>query len=195
MPYGEIVSEHNAYLALVGLALAAGRAVTVAGRAQPRTTAVAAVAVVAALGVRSHVRALDWQDSLSLWRATVATAPQSVRGQYNLAIALLAEGDLLGARTALAQAREVAPDDRDILVASATLEGRLGDFQAAERFARRAIEVGPEGRAYTALGWALVSQGRAGPAVEAFETAIALGDDGGDARRGLARARGRGGQP
>ena len=195
VPYGEIVSEHNAYLALVGLALAAGRAVTVAGRAQPRTTAVAAVAVVAALGVRSHVRALDWQDSLSLWRATVATAPQSVRGQYNLAIALLAEGDLLGARTALAQAREVAPDDRDILVASATLEGRLGDFQAAERFARRAIEVGPEGRAYTALGWALVSQGRAGPAVEAFETAIALGDDGGDARRGLARARGRGGQP
>ena len=114
VPYGEIVSEHNAYLALVGLALAAGRAVTVAARLQPRIVAATTVAIVAALGVRSHLRALDWQDSLSLWRATVAVAPQSVRGQFNLAIALIAEGDLLGARTVLAGARELAPLDRDM---------------------------------------------------------------------------------
>lgn len=193
LPYGEIVSEHNAYLALCGLALAAGRAITVGSRTRPRLVAATALAVVAALGVRSHVRALDWKNSLTLWRATVATAPRSVRGQYNLAIATLGEGDLLGAQKALARARELAPDDRDVLLTSATLALRLGEFGDAESFARRAVELGPDGRAYTALGWALVSQGNAPAAIESFETAIALGEQTGDARRGLARARSRGG--
>lgn len=194
VPYGEIVSEHNAYLALVGLALAAGRGVTVAARVRPRVVGVAVTALVAILGVRSHVRALDWRDSLTLWRATVATAPRSVRGQFNLGVAMIADGDLLGAQAVLERARELAPDDRDVLLTSATLAGRLGDFASAERFARRAIELGRDGRAYTALGWALVSQGDLPAAVESFETAISLGDDSSDARRGLARARSRGGQ-
>jgi tetratricopeptide (TPR) repeat protein len=194
VPYGEIVSEHNAYLALVGLALVVGRGVTVGARSRPRLVATAAVALIAALGLRSHVRALDWQDNLTLWRATVATAPGSVRGQYNLAIALLGEGDLLGAQTVLEHARELAPDDRDILLTSATLAFRLGDYVAAERFARQAIELERDGRAYTALGWALVSQGNAPAAIESFETAIQLGGDSRDAQRGLARARNRGGQ-
>lgn len=193
VPYGEIVSEHNAYLALAGLALAFGRAVTVLAPTRPRVVAAAAVILVAVLGVRSHVRALDWRDSLTLWRATVATAPRSVRGQFNLGVAMVAEGDLLGARPVLERARELAPDDRDILLASATLAGRLGDFAAAERYARRATELGRDGPAYTALGWALVSQGNARAAIESFETAIALGGDTGDAQRGLARARSRGG--
>lgn len=194
VPYGEIVSEHNAYLAMVGLALAAGRAVTVVAPTRPRVVAAAVVLLVAVLGVRSHVRALDWRDSLTLWRATVATAPRSVRGQFNLAVAMIADGDLLGARVVLDRARELAPDDRDVLITSATLAGRLGDFAAAEQHARRAIELGSDGRAYTALGWALVSQGNAAAAIESFETAIGLGGDSTDARRGLARARSRGGQ-
>lgn len=194
VPYGEIVSEHNAYLALVGLALAAGRAATVLARAWPRLVAVAVGLLVGLLGVRSHVRALDWRDSLTLWRATVATAPQSVRGQFNLGVAMIADGDLLGAREVLDRARALAPDDRDVLITSATLAGRLGDFAAAEAYARRAIELAPDGPAYIALGWALVSQGNAPAAIESFETAIALGGDAGDARRGLARARSRGGR-
>jgi tetratricopeptide (TPR) repeat protein len=194
VPYGEIVSEHNAYLALVGLALAAGRAVTVGARTRPRTVVAAVVVVIVVLGLRSHVRALDWRDDLTLWRATVATAPRSVRGQFNLAIALLGEGELLDAQAVLERARELAPDDRDILLTSATLAFRLGDYTAAERFARRAIELGRDARAYTALGWALVSQGNAPAAIESFETAIELGGDSRDARRGLARARGRGGR-
>ena len=193
VPYGEIVSEHNAYLALVGLALATGRAVTVLSRARPRVVAAAVVALVVLLGVRSHVRALDWRDSLTLWRATVATAPRSVRGQFNLGVAMMADGDLLGARAVLDRARSLAPDDRDVLITSATLAGRLGDFAAAEAYARRAIELAPDTRAYTALGWALVSQGNAPAAIESFETAIALGGDPADARRGLARAHSRGG--
>lgn len=193
VPYGEIVSEHNAYLALCGLALAFGGAVAVAARTRPRLVAATVVVLVALLGVRSHVRALDWENSLTLWRATVATAPRSVRGQYNLAIATLADGNILGAQAALERARELAPDDRDVLLTSATLAVRLGDFAAAERFARRALELGRDGRAYTALGWALVSQGNAPAAIESFEAALALGDSSSDARRGLARARSRGG--
>lgn len=194
VPYGEIVSEHNAYLALVGLALTTGRAVTVVARTRPRAVAAAVAVLVALLGLRSHVRAQDWRDSLTLWRATVATAPHSVRGQFNLGVAMIADGDLLGARAVLDRARALAPDDRDVLITSATLAGRLGDFAAAEAYARRALELVPDARAYTALGWALVSQGEAAAAIESFETAISLGGDPADARRGLARARSRGGQ-
>ena len=107
---------------------------------------------------------------------------------------MMADGDLLGARAVLDRARALAPDDRDVLITSATLAGRLGDFAAAEAYARRAIKLAPDGRAYTALGWALVSQGEAAAAIESFETAISLGGDPADARRGLARARSRGGQ-
>lgn len=194
VPYSEVVSEHNAYLALAGLALAAGAVASAASRRHARAVAVTALCVIAVLGVRSHVRALDWRDSLSLWRATVDTAPGSIRGQFNLAIAMIAEGDLLGAKPVLERAHELAPHDRDILLTLATLEGRVGNFERAEELARRAIELRRDGRAFTALGWALVSQGRAAAAAESFETAIELGDDSFDARRGLARARSRGGQ-
>jgi protein O-mannosyl-transferase len=194
VPYSEVVSEHNAYLALAGLALAAAALATAAARTRPRLVAVVAVALIMVLGVRSHVRALDWRDSLSLWRATVATAPGSIRGQFNLGIAMVAEGDLVGAKPVLERAHELAPDDRDILLTLATLEGRLGGFERAEELARRAIALRRDGRAFTALGWAQVSQGNSSAAAESFETAIALGDDGFDARRGLARARGRGGK-
>lgn len=194
VPYKEVVSEHNAYLALAGLALAVGRITAVAARTRPRLATAAVVALVLLLGLRSHVRARDWRDSLSLWQATVATAPASVRGQYNLGVAILGEGDLLGARAALERAHELAPDDRDVLLTLATLYGRLGEYDTAERLAMRAIELQRDGRAFTVLGWAQVSQGKGPAAVESFETAIALGDDSNDARRGLARARSRGGQ-
>ena len=98
VPYSEVVSEHNAYLPLAGLALAVGNGAAVAYRAAPRAAALVIACLLLALGVRSHDRAVDWADNLTLWRATVAAAPESVRGQFNLGIALLGEGKLLDAR-------------------------------------------------------------------------------------------------
>lgn len=189
VPYSEIVSEHNAYLALAGLALAIGDGFAALSRRHARPAVALAVLLVLLLGARSHVRAQDWRDNLTLWRATVALAPDSVRGQHNLGIALIGEGDLLGAREALERAVALAPDDRDALLTLATLQGRLGEFDRAHELAERAVAVKRDGRSLMVLGWARLSRGQEASAIPLFEEAIAAGGDVTEARRGLARAR------
>jgi tetratricopeptide (TPR) repeat protein len=189
VPYREVVSEHNAYLALAGLSLAFGHAVAVGARSRPRLVAAVATLVLVLLGVRSHARSADWHDNMTLWQATLRTAPRSVRAQYNLGVALLADGDLLGARAALEQAIVLAPDDSDGLLALATVDGRLGEFDRAYELASRATEVRRDARSLTALGWAQLSRGNAQAALPIFDEAIRMGGETGDARRGLARAR------
>jgi len=189
VPYSEVISEHNAYLALAGLALAAGQGVAVAARARPRLVAVVAMCLLVALAVRSHARTLDWRDNRTLWQATVTLAPDSVRGQYNLGVALLAEGDLLGSQTALERAAALAPSDRDVLLILANVSGRLGEFDRAYGFAARAVELQRDTRSLSVLGWAVLSRGRPDAAIPLFEEALERGGDTADARRGLARAR------
>jgi tetratricopeptide (TPR) repeat protein len=145
--------------------------------------------VLVAFAVRSHVRTMDWQNNRTLWEATVAIAPDSVRGQYNLGVALLVEGDLLASRAALERATALAPSDRDALLMLANVNGRLGEIQRAYELAARAVELQRDERALAVLGWAQLSRGQAEAAIALFEEAIARGGDTADARRGLARAR------
>jgi len=189
VPYSEVVSEHNAYLALAGLALAIGDGVAMLARRHARPAVALATVLVVLLGVRSHVRAQDWRDNLTLWRATLAVAPGSIRGQHNLGVALLGEGDLLGARDALERAVSLGPDDREALLTLATLQGRLGEFDRAHELAERAVAVKRDGRSLMVLGWARLSRGQETAAIPLFEEAIEAGGDIAEARRGLARAR------
>lgn len=189
VPYSEVVSEHNAYLPLAGLALAVGNGAAVAYRVAPRAAALAIACLVLALGIRSHDRAADWADNLTLWRATVAAAPESVRGQFNLGIALLGEGQLLDARAALESTVALAPDDRDALLALATLHGRFGEYARAREFTDRALALRHDGRGLTTLGWVQLGQGDSRGALASFEAAVALGDAGDEALEGLERAR------
>lgn len=189
VPYREVVSEHNAYLALAGLSLAVGHAVAVGARSRPRLVAAVAAGALLLLGLRSRARSEDWRDNTTLWRATLQTAPRSVRAQYNLGVSLLADGDLLGARDALAQSVALAPSDSDGLLMLATVSGRLGEFDRAYELAARATELRRDGHSLTVLGWAQLSRGDAQDAIPVFEEAIGLGGDSSEARRGLARAR------
>jgi len=192
VPYGEIVSEHNAYLALAGLTLAIGQLAATVAQSRPRLAFAVVAALVLLLGARSHLRVADWRDNLTLWRATVAATPGSVRGQYNLGVALVAEGDLLGARAPLERAVELAPNDADALLTLATLHGRLGEYARARELAWRVVERERDERGLTVLGWALLGNGEVRAAIESFEEAIRLGGDGAtEARRGLAQARAR----
>lgn len=194
VPYREVIAEHNAYLALAGLALAAGQAVAVASRSRPRLVAAVATCAVLLLGIRSHVRARDWSDDLTLWRATLATAPRSVRANFNYGVALLREGKLLEARDALETAQDLDPRDRDVLVTLASLSGRLGEFERAHELAERAVAERRDAESLTMLGWAQLSLGQPRAAMETFDAAIALGGDTSEAERGLARARIEGGR-
>src|SRR5262249_20896294 len=113
VPYAEVIAEHNAYLGLAGLALAAGEGVTAGVRGWPQPTAVVAGALLVALAARTFGRAGEWRDDETLWRATLAVAPGSLRARYNLGVALVEANRLGEAREDLLAAYEIAPDDRD----------------------------------------------------------------------------------
>src|SRR5581483_7475793 len=102
-------------------------------------------------------------------------APGSLRARYNLGVALVQANRLAEARDALVAAYDVAPDDRDVLLALAGVETRLGNHGRARDLARRAL-------------------GAADAAAATFEEAIAAGGPG-DAQRGPELARRRRARP
>jgi len=194
VPYAEVIAEHNAYLGLAGLALAAGEGVSAGLLRRPQATAAVAGVVLAALAARTFVRAGDWRDDETLWRATLSVAPGSLRARYNLGVALVQANRLAEARDALVAAYDVAPDDRDVLLALAGVETRLGNHARARDLARRALAERRDARALLALGWAQLGLGAADAAAATFEEAIAAGGPG-DAQRGLELARRRRARP
>ena len=82
LPYGEVIAEHNAYLPLVGVALAGADGFRVAlARSRPLAIGLA-VLLIGLAGARGFVRVPDWRDNISLWRETVAQAPEGLRGDW-----------------------------------------------------------------------------------------------------------------
>jgi protein O-mannosyl-transferase len=187
LPYGEVLAEHNAYLGLPGLALAAGAGVAAAARRRPRAAYAVAIALVAGLAARCVTRVADWRDNVTLWTATLEIAPSSQRARYNLGVALVEEGKLVEGREALRTALDMAPPDRDVLLALAGVETRLGDYERAIELAQRALSQRRDGAGLIALGWAQLGLGDAAGAVASFEASLALGGPE-QARQGLAQA-------
>jgi tetratricopeptide (TPR) repeat protein len=188
VPYAEVIAEHNAYLGLAGLALAAGEGFAVAMRLRPRVAVAAGGVLLVVLAARSFVRAGDWRDDATLWAATADVAPRSLRARYNLGVALVEANRLLEGREALVAAHELAPADRDVILALAGVEARLGDHDRALELARQALAERRDASALVALGWAQLGSGDARGAAASFEEALASGGAE-EARRGLALAR------
>jgi Tfp pilus assembly protein PilF len=126
---------------------------------------------------------------VSLWSATVATAPGSLRGRYNLGLAYAESGRLLEGRRELERAREMAPQDRDVAIGLASVAGRLGDHAVAEDLARQALAERRDAPALVALGWAQLGRGDSRAAAQSFEEAEALGGASAEVERGRAAAR------
>ncbi len=195
VPYAEVVAEHNAYLALAGVALAGGDVVARSVRRWPRGALAAAVALIALLAARSALRAGDWRSDETLWKATLEVAPRSLRAHHNLGAALAASGRLLEARESFERAREIAPLDRDVMLGLAAVSGRLGDHARALQLAGQALEQARDAAGLTILGWAQLGSGDGAAARESFAEAVALGGRGDDLDRGLGLARRRVGRP
>ncbi len=89
-PIGTIMAERFLYLPSLALSFALVAGVcTVAGRLKTRWLAPVVLGLVAsALAVRTWVRNRDWQDDLTLARATVAASPDSYKAHLLLAAAL-----------------------------------------------------------------------------------------------------------
>lgn len=189
VPYTEVLSEHNAYLPLVGLCLAAGDGVARVALRKQLWASVAATLLVGLLSVRSYVRSADWRSEETLWRATLEVAPRSLRAHYNLGIALRRERRWQEAEAHFARAVEIDPRDVDSLVALAEVRSRLGDHRSAVQIARLAVQITPNVQGYVVLGWARLSLGAPFAARRAFQKALELDGGSEDALRGLAAVR------
>ncbi|MFP4596621.1 MAG: hypothetical protein ACLFVJ_00125 [Persicimonas sp.] len=100
----EMVAEHYLYVPLFGLVLAGASLLErVAEResgtpTRRRPIVLGALAILVALGVRSHLRSYDYQSERDNAQATVRWYPESVRGQTRLGIELLNTEGLAAAR-------------------------------------------------------------------------------------------------
>ena len=107
VPLSEPATEHRVYVAVPGLVWAFSYAGIVLLRRQVwsrRMVAVGvvvALALVGALGARTHFRNRVWASDEALWRDVVAQSPTNGRAHLNYGLALMARGDLAGADQAL----------------------------------------------------------------------------------------------
>jgi hypothetical protein len=115
-PIGTIFSERVLCMpacgVLLALAAAADRIVGARSPAVRRAVAAVALALVAALGVRTFVRAGDWRNEATLYTAALAVAPESARVQCTVGQWLHEAKDPIGAGARVRRALEIKPDYR-----------------------------------------------------------------------------------
>lgn len=148
-PFHEIAADHYLYLPLVGFIVAAlDLAEWSLSRMNTRAVVAVTGCVVLLFSGMVVARNRDWHDTLTLWAATVAQAPDSARVRNNFGTTLHASGDLDGALPHLLRATELDP-----LVAAywsnlGALYHDRGDYDAAVGALTRSVVLDPR-NAYT----------------------------------------------
>jgi Tfp pilus assembly protein PilF len=143
VPHWEMMAEHYLYLPSAAICVAAGVALDRVAARWRAGGAVAAACVLLSMSVRTVVRNADWQDSYSLWSATVRDAPRCARARNNLALALEGEGQDAEAEREYRRALDIMPADpftRNNLGALCLAQGRL---EEARRYLRAAVDSWP----------------------------------------------------
>jgi tetratricopeptide (TPR) repeat protein len=87
-PIGTIMAERFLYLPAIALAVCVVTVVYALPGMQPRAAPVILCLIAALFAIRTWVRNTDWQDDLSLARATVRTSSESYKGHMLLAAAM-----------------------------------------------------------------------------------------------------------
>jgi hypothetical protein len=164
VPIGTAFAERLFYLPNAGLLIAAGTAAGGLPRsARPafqRLAVAGLLAIVAAFGVRTYYRGMDWRDDFRLFTRVVATYPENVVAQTYVGIAFRERGDVDGAMDAYRAALAVEPDYHLPRVNLAWLLIERGEFADAVEQARYVVHADPgPGPAHLALGVALAGLG------------------------------------
>jgi hypothetical protein len=196
LPIGTIFGERLLYLPSIPLAILVGHLLArwLELPAAGRTGLAAALpllllcTLMAALGVRTLTRVLDWHEESSLLTAQLESAPRSVRTYKNLASWHLRRGDAHAVLEAIESAHQIteAWPDTWLLRAEALLAlGRPAESVAAME---RALALG-ENRpgAFVLLARGLAAAGRREEARAVLDRALGLYP--GDGRLAAARAR------
>lgn len=155
------VADRWFYYASVGLVAMVGLVLEqVITRAWIRPTAYALIVIIAALGVRSSIRALDWFDNYTLCLHDLQIFPDSYDMHNNLGVEYYRRGNVEEARKEFRKSTELAPMwDINWNNLGATYN-YFGDLKTAEEYYLRAMQHGTYFMAYENYAAILVRQGR-----------------------------------
>lgn len=141
-PIGTIKAERLLYLPSFGWCLACG---WVIGHAptRPRVRQALLLALVAAYAGRTWVRNRDWQNDLTLFRATTATSPRSAKAHHNLGVAYERAGQLDAAMVEYRQALGLYPPYAEAALAIGNVYQKKSLYNGALHWYAKAIEIAP----------------------------------------------------
>ena len=190
VPLATFMAEHWLYVPSLGLFLAAGWVLArLAARAGRPAAITLCTVLLVALGARTAVRNLDWQDERSIYESTLRLAPESARVHTNLGRVYWLAHDTERATTEFMRAIELRPNHWQTADAHNLLgiiHQQQGRQQEAFAEFRRAIELNRRSpAAYVNLATTLQALGRLDEARGALETALVLDPRAADAHTNL----------
>jgi len=111
-PHHELLAERFLYVPSIGFCVAlAGGITALLSRERWRRPAIAGlVLLLAAYGVRTHLRNRDWKDDLTFWRVTREQVPRNARAHVYYAYNLFYEGRVPEAVQAMHEGLAIMPD-------------------------------------------------------------------------------------
>jgi len=132
------VADHYLYVAMLGPAM-----LVAAWLAQypGRKTAIAIVAILAVLSIRSFTQAQVWHDDLTLFRNAIAVDPSSAAMHRSYGVILNSAGDVAGATEQYLIVLALQPDSPEVLKYVADAKSQMGDGASAARFAQQLIDL------------------------------------------------------
>jgi protein O-mannosyl-transferase len=185
IPLAEPMNEHRIFLPYIGLTLAAVwgcrllvSKMTVAASPVSRlgraSGAAACIAVLAALATGAHERNKVWRSDETLWGDVTRKSPANGRGWMNYGLALMARGEMLGAKSAFERADTLTPNYWSLEINLGIVNGALQAPQIAEAHFQRALQLAPNfpDSHFFYARW-LVEQGRSPEALLHLDRAIA----------------------
>ena len=181
----EVAAEHRMYLPLAAVVAAVVLGVFLLGRRlvpSPRVAvvagALAAVAVVGALGVETRARSRVYWSAESLWQDTVSKRPNDPRSRVAYGEALAAAGRMVEAEAQLQVAVTLAPEDPNARVRLGSVLAQQRKFDAAVPQLERALALRPaDVDAHRFLGEIYAVQRQDQLAVRHYELALAFVPD------------------
>ena len=179
-PIGTAMAERMLYLPCLGLCLLLGVRFRALMRRHTSTWVLplAALLLIAAYGVLTHIRNPDWRDNLALFTSAVQAVPGSAKVHLNLGNELHDRGDLEGELHHYQEALRIYPEYVEVQSNMGLVYLALGQPDRALQACSRAIELDP-GRSslWANLGILLARTGRLDAAAEAFQKALTLDPD------------------
>jgi Flp pilus assembly protein TadD len=146
VPLAEVTNDHRYFIGFIGLNLAVVWTLVLLAHRAPVATRLlpyAAIAVLVAHAVGTHVRNRVWRDDETLWSDVARKSPTNGRGLMNYGLAQMRRGRLVEARDLFTRALQFNPYYSFLEANLGIVNAAMGDHAKAERHYERAVQLEP----------------------------------------------------